>query len=76
MSIGPDGSYVMDAVPQGAIGVGVSQNISQVTSTAVVTEQMTTAEPYQFPSTDEAGQPSSTPTESKTKVEPFEFKPE
>ena len=76
MSIGPDGSYVMDAVPQGTIGVGVSQNISQVTSTAVVTEQMTKAEPYQFPSTDEAEQPSSIPTESETKVEPFEFKPE
>lgn len=76
MSIGPDGSYVMDASPQGAIGVGVSQNISQVTSTAVVTEQMTKAEPYQFPSTDEAEQPSSPPTESETKVEPFEFKPE
>ena len=76
MSVGSDGSYVMNGTPQGAVGVGISQNISQVTSSAVVTEQMTKAEPYQFPSTEQTEEPNSATTESETKVEPFEFKPE
>ena len=76
MSVGSDGSYVMNTTPQGAVGVGISQNISQVTSSAVVTEQMTKAEPYQFPSTDQTEEPTSATPESETKVEPFEFKPE
>jgi len=76
MSVGSDGSYVMNATPQGAVGVGISQNISQVTSSAVVTEQMTKSEPYQFPSTDQPEVPTSATSESETKVEPFEFKPE
>ncbi len=76
MSVGSDGSYVMNTTPQGAVGVGISQNISQVTSSSVVTEQMTKAEPYEFPSTDQAERPTSTTPESETKVEPFEFKPE
>ena len=66
----------MNTTPQGAVGVGISQNISQVTSSAVVTEQMTKAEPYQFPSTEQTEEPNSATTESETKVEPFEFKPE
>ena len=76
MSVGSDGSYVMNTTPQGAVGVGISQNISQVTSSSVVTEQMTKAEPYQFPSTDQTEKPTSATPESETKVEPFEFKPE
>lgn len=76
MSVGSDGSYVMNGTPQGAVGVGISQNISHVTSSAVVTEQMTKAEPYQFPSTEQTEEPNSATTESETKVEPFEFKPE
>ena len=76
MSVGSDGSYVMNTTPQAAVGVGISQNISQVTSSSVVTEQMTKAEPYQFPSTDQAEEPTSATPESETKVEPFEFKPE
>ena len=76
MSVGSDGSYVMNTTPQGAVGVGISQNISQVTSSSVVTEQMTKDEPYQFPSTDQTEEPTSATPESETKVEPFEFKPE
>ena len=76
MSVGPDGSYVMNSTPQGGVGVGITQNISQVTSSAVVTEQMTKAEPYQFPATGQAEQPTPVTSDSETKVEPFEFKPE
>ena len=76
MSVGPDGSYVMNSNPQGAVGVGVSQNMTQVISSSVVTEQTTQAEPYQFPATGEPDQSSEVPAESETKVKPFEFKPE
>jgi len=39
-------------MPPNAVGVGVNQNISQVTTSSVVTEEMTKAEPYHFPSTE------------------------
>ena len=61
MSVNADGAYTMVSTPENAVGVGVSQSISQITTSSVVTEEMTRAEPYQFPSTD------STPeTEDKT----------
>ena len=70
MMVGADGMYMMNSMPPNAVGVGVNQNISQVTTSSVVTEDMTKAEPYQFPSTDGAvsGEGS-----SDTAVEPFEF---
>lgn len=51
MMVGPDGSYSMASTPPNAVGVGVNQTIAQVTTSSVVTEEMTQAEPYQFPST-------------------------
>jgi len=70
MMVGTDGMYMMNSMPPNAVGVGVNQNISQVTTSSVVTEEMTKAEPYPFPSTDGAvsGEGS-----SDTTVEPFEF---
>ena len=52
MMVGADGSYIMASAPPNAVGVGVSQNIAQVTTSSVVTEEMTKAEPYEFPSTE------------------------
>ena len=52
MMVGADGSYMMASAPPNAVGVGVSQNIAQVTTSSVVTEEMTKAEPYEFPSTE------------------------
>jgi hypothetical protein len=43
---------MMASAPPNAVGVGVSQNIAQVTTSSVVTEEMTKAEPYEFPSTE------------------------
>ena len=52
MMVNSDGLYTMNSAPENTVGVGVSQSIAQVTTTSVVTEEMTKAEPYQFPSTD------------------------
>ena len=54
MMVGADGTYTMNAMPPNAVGVGVSQNISQFTPSSDLTEEMTKAEPYQFPSTESA----------------------
>ena len=61
MSVNADGTFRMDSTPGNTVGVGVSQSVSQITTTSVVTEEMTRAEPYQFPSID-----SSLETEEKT----------
>ena len=61
MSVNADGTFSMDSTPENTVGIGVSQSVSQITTSPVITEEMTRAEPYQFPSTD------STPeTEEKT----------
>ena len=52
MMVNSDGTYMMNTNPGNTIGVGVSQNMSQVMTSSVVTEEMTKAEPYQFPSTE------------------------
>ena len=52
MSVNADGTFRMDSTPGNTVGVGVSQSVSQITTTSVVTEEMTRAEPYQFPSID------------------------
>jgi len=52
MMVNSDGTYMMNTTPENTVGVGVSQSITQVTSTSVITEEMTKAEPYQFPSTE------------------------
>ena len=52
MMVNSDGTYMMNTTPENTVGVGVSQNISQVMTSSVVTEEMTKAEPYQFPSTE------------------------
>jgi len=54
MMVGSDGTYTMNTMPPNAVGVGVSQNISQLTPLSDLTEEMTKAEPYQFPSTESA----------------------
>ena len=51
MMVGPDGSYSMASTPPNTVGVGVNQTIAQVTTSSIVTEEMTKAEPYEFPST-------------------------
>ena len=69
MMVGADGSYMMASAPSNAVGVGVSQNMAQVTtSTAVISEAMTQAEPYEFPATGNAAE-AATPVESETKDE-------
>jgi hypothetical protein len=70
MMVGADGMYMMNSMPPNTVGVGVNQNISQVTTSSVVTEDMTKAEPYQFPSTDGTA---STEGSNDTTVQPFEF---
>ena len=70
MMVGADGMYMMNSMPPNTVGVGVNQNISQVTTSSVVTEDMTKAEPYQFPSTDGTA---STEGSHDTTVQPFEF---
>ncbi len=52
MQIGADGTYMMATSPENTVGVGVTQSISQVNAIPVVTEEMTKAEPYQFPATE------------------------
>ncbi|CAI8396722.1 MAG: Uncharacterised protein [Candidatus Poseidoniaceae archaeon] len=52
MSVNADGTFSMDSMPDNTVGVGLSQSISQITPTSVITEEMTRAEPYQFPSTE------------------------
>ena len=54
MSVNSDGTFSMDSTPENAVGVGVSQSVSQITTPSVITEEMTRAEPYQFPSTESA----------------------
>ena len=65
MQVAADGSYVMNSATGNTVGVGINQSIPQVSTTpSVITEEMTRAEPYQFPSTDE-----SVETEEKTIAE-------
>ena len=52
MSVNTDGTFSMDSTPDNTVGVGLSQSVSQITTSSVITEEMTRAEPYQFPSTD------------------------
>ncbi|MDP6223966.1 MAG: hypothetical protein QGF34_02770 [Candidatus Poseidoniaceae archaeon] len=69
MMVGADGSYMMASAPPNAVGVGVSQNIAQVTaSTPIITQEVTQAEPYEFPATGDAAE-ATTPAESETKDE-------
>lgn len=69
MMVGADGSYMMASAPPNAVGVGVSQNIGQVTaSTPIITQEVTQAEPYEFPATGDAAE-ATTPAESETKDE-------
>ena len=69
MMVGADGSYMMASAPPNAVGVGVSQNIAQVTgSTPIITEAETQAEPFEFPATADASE-ATTPAESETKDE-------
>ena len=70
MMVGADGSYMMASAPPNAVGVGVSQNIAQVTaSTPIITEAETQAEPFEFPATGVATEEATTPVESETKDE-------
>ena len=69
MMVGADGSYMMASAPPNAVGVGVSQNIGQVTaSTPIITQAETQAEPFEFPATGDAAK-ATTPAESETKDE-------
>ena len=69
MMVGADGSYMMASAPPNAVGVGVSQNIAQVTaSTPIITQAETQAEPFEFPATGDAAE-ATTPAESETKDE-------
>ena len=69
MMVGADGSYMMASAPPNAVGVGVSQNIAQVTaSTPIITEAETQAEPFEFPATGDAAE-ATTPVENETKDE-------
>jgi len=52
MSVNPDGTFSMDSTPDNTVGVGVNQSVSQITTSSVITEEMTKAEPYHFPSTE------------------------
>ncbi len=54
MSVNADGTFSMDSTPDNTVGVGLSQSVSQITTSSVITEEMTKAEPYQFPSTESA----------------------
>ena len=54
MQVAADGSYVMNPGSGNTVGVGINQSIPQVSTPSVITEEMTKAEPYQFPSTDES----------------------
>ena len=54
MAVNADGTYSMASTPENTVGVGVSQSVSQITTTSVITEEMARAEPYQFPSTESA----------------------
>ena len=69
MMVGADGSYMMASAPPNAVGVGVSQNIGQVTaSTPIITQAETQAEPFEFPAIGDAVE-ATTPAESETKDE-------
>ncbi len=52
MSVNADGTFRMDSTPSNTVGVGVNQSVSQIATSSVITEEMTRAEPYQFPSTE------------------------
>jgi hypothetical protein len=54
MSVNADGTFSMDSTPDNTVGVGLSQSVSQITTSSVITEEMTRSEPYQFPSTNSA----------------------
>ena len=54
MSVNADGTFSMESTPDNTVGVGVSQSVSRITTSSVITEEMTKAEPYQFPSTESA----------------------
>ena len=54
MSVNADGTFSMASTPENTVGIGVSQSVSQITTSPVITEEMTRAEPYQFPSTESA----------------------
>ena len=54
MSVNADGTFSMESTPDNTVGVGVSQSVSQITTSSVITEEMTKAEPYQFPSIESA----------------------
>ena len=54
MSVNADGTFSMESTPDNTVGVGVSQSVSQITTSSVITEEMTKAQPYQFPSTESA----------------------
>ena len=70
MMVGADGSYMMASAPPNAVGVGVSQNIAQVTaSTPIITQAETQAEPFEFPTTSDVAEEATTPAESETKDE-------
>ena len=64
MVVGADGTYTMSSAPESAVGIGVSQNIAQVTTSTVITEEMTQNEPFEFPSTQ------STDSEEATDADP------
>ena len=69
MMVGADGSYMMASAPPNAVGVGVSQNIAQVTaSTPIITQAETQAEPFEFPATADASE-ATTPAEGETNDE-------
>ena len=55
MMVGADGSYMMASAPPNAVGVGVSQNIGQVTaSTPFITQEMRQKQShYEFPASTE-----------------------
>ena len=52
MSVNTDGTFSIDSTPANTVGVGLSQSVSQIETQSVITEEMTRAEPYQFPSTE------------------------
>ena len=52
MMVKSDGTYVMNTIPEHTVGVGINQSVTQAFGSETITEEMTKAEPYQFPSTD------------------------
>lgn len=52
MMVKSDGTYVMNTIPEHTVGVGINQSVTQAFGSETITEEMTKAEPYQFPSTE------------------------